>query len=263
MSPSDPMTPGATAPVPPAQPKVSVWEDLVDIFFSPVKVFQRRRVNGNFWIPLLVVTLVAGIGAYANRGVMQPIFDAEFQRQSAAAMKANPQITPEMMETGRAFAATIAQVGTVVAMPILIVLTAFLAWLVAKFFDATLTWGAAMVVAAYAAVPRILQTVLISVQGLLIDPSKMVSQYSIQIGPARFLDANTSQPMLGALFERLEIFSLWGILLITIGVVVCGGMSKSKAWLFFLVYWLVGLHPRAVRGLAHDAGGRVARQLGA
>ncbi len=263
MSPSDPMTPGATAPVPPAQPKVSVWEDLVDIFFSPVKVFQRRRVNGNFWIPLLVVTLIAGIGAYANRGVMQPIFDAEFQRQSAAAMKANPQITPEMMETGRAFAATIAQVGTVVAMPILIVLTAFLAWLVAKFFDATLTWGAAMVVAAYAAVPRILQTVLISVQGLLIDPSKMVSQYSIQIGPARFLDANTSQPMLGALFERLEIVQPVGH---PADHHRCRGLWRDGKVQGVEVLPRLLAHrvdSRAVRGLAHDAGGRVARHLGA
>lgn len=250
---SEPTTPGTELPPAPPPEKTSVWEDFVDIFFSPAQVFRRRRVNGNFWIPLLVVTIISGIGAYANRGIMQPIVDAEFQRQAAATMQANPQITPEIMERSRAVAQTMATIGPVIGVPILIVVSAFFAWLLAKFFDASVTWGAALVVAAYATVPRILQVILVSVQGLLMDPSQMTSRFAIELSPARFFPTDSISPLVSTLLERFELFTLWGIVLITIGIVVCGNLSKKKAWLFALVFWILGSLP-AMLGAMRMAG---------
>ena len=50
--------------------QTSVWEDFVDIFTNPSAVFARRE-NGNFWLPMLVVTLVIGGLFFATKGVKE------------------------------------------------------------------------------------------------------------------------------------------------------------------------------------------------
>jgi Yip1 domain len=228
------------APVP-AQ-TASVWEDFLDIFYAPSKVFARRA-NGNFWIPLLLVTVLIAALAYANRNIMRPLFDAEFARNAATAMKNNPAITPDQLERGKEFAFTAAQYGSVVIVPIMILIVAFVAWLGAKFVDAKLSWNAALVVVAYATVPRVVQQVLISVQGLFVDPTSMTSRFAVGLGPGRFVDPNALNPMVGALFDRLDLFVLWSLVLIAIGVATIGKLSRAKAWAFGIGLWVVTALP--------------------
>src|SRR3954466_6101499 len=95
---------------------VSRWEDFIDIFYAPSSVYERRAHSG-FGIPMLVVTVLVGVIALANMGVMQPIMDAEFNRATAATIKNNPQVTAEMMEKGRAIGETFAKIGAFVFVP--------------------------------------------------------------------------------------------------------------------------------------------------
>ena len=74
------MTTAATAKKP------SVWEDFVDIFIAPAEVFARRE-DGRFGIALLVLAVLITVLAIGTRSLMQPVFDAEFNRQMALAMK--------------------------------------------------------------------------------------------------------------------------------------------------------------------------------
>lgn len=232
-----------TAPAP--QDKTSVWEDFLDIFYAPSQVFGRRA-NGNFWIPLFVVTVLVALLAFANRHVMEPIFDAEFQRGMVAAMKANPQFTPAMMEKSRSVGLIVAQIGAVVFVPVIVLLAGFVAWVGAKLVGAKISWNAALVVAAYAAVPRVLQGVVMSIQGLLMDPSQFVSRFSIEIGPARFFNADTVTPMVGALLDRFDLFSLWGVFLLTVGVAVIGKVPRAKAWALGVGFWVVMMLPSLI-----------------
>src|SRR6266581_1903030 len=82
--------------------RAAVWEDFIDIFYAPSKVFARRAM-GSVWTPLLVVTLAISALIYVNSGVLEPMMSAEFDRAMAAAMKNNPRITPEMMDQMRTF----------------------------------------------------------------------------------------------------------------------------------------------------------------
>ncbi|HVB32466.1 MAG TPA: YIP1 family protein [Gemmatimonadaceae bacterium] len=240
-------SPNAMHPdAPPAvQDKTSVWEDFLDIFYAPSQVFGRRA-NGNFWIPLLVVTVLLALLGFANRHVVEPIFDAEFQRNMATAMKNNPQLTPAMLEKSRSVGLIAAQIGAVVFVPIIVVISGFVAWVGAKLVGTKISWNAALVVAAYAAVPRVLQGVVISIQGLLMDPSAFVSRFSIEIGPARFFNADTVSPIVGVLLDRFELFSLWGVVLLTIGVAVIGKVPKAKAWALGIGFWVVMMLPSLI-----------------
>jgi len=239
MDSSTPMSPD-TPPVP--QDQASIWEDFLDIFYAPSRVFARRA-NGNFWIPMLLATvLIAGL-AYANGNIMRPLFDAEFARNTAAAMKANPQLTPEMLNKTRDVSFTIARYGSVVLVPVMILFMAFFTWLGAKFVDAKISWNSALVIVSFATFPKVLQQVALSIQGLLLDPSKLNSAFAVEIGPGRFVDPASVSPLLGAVYHRLDLFILWGLVLIAIGVAVIGKVPKAKAWALGIGLWVVTLLP--------------------
>lgn len=231
----------------PAKP-ASRWEDFIDIFYAPSSVYERRA-NSGFGIPMLVVAVLVGVIALANSGVMQPIMDAEFARQTAAMMRKNPQITPEMMEKGRGFGETIAKVGGFVMMPIFIFFTGLVLWLVGKLFDAKQTLAAAIMVASYAYVPRILESILAGVQGLVMDPASLDGRYRLSLGLGRFLDPDTASPMLLALLGRVDVFTIWVTVLLAIGLAVTGRIPRSKAALAAVIVWIIGALP-AVLGAA-------------
>jgi len=237
---------GLAAPAP-AKP-ASRWEDFIDIFYAPSSVYAHRAHSG-FGIPMLVVTVLIGVLFIANSGVMQPIMDAEFSRSMALAMKKNPQITAEMMQKGRAISETFAKIGAFIFVPIAIFLTGLVLWVVGKFVDAKESLAAAIMVAAYAYVPRILENILNGVQGLLMDPASLDGRYRLSLGVGRFLDPNTASPMMLALLGRVDVFTIWVTVLLAIGLSVTGRIPRSKAALAAVIVWVIGALP-AVLGAA-------------
>jgi hypothetical protein len=224
------------------------WEDFIDIFYAPSQVFARRAGSG-FGLPMLVVTVLLALIAVANSGVMQPIMDAEFTRSTAAAMRANPQLTPEMMEKGRGFGEAIAKYGAVVFVPVGIFLTGLMLWLVGKFFDAKEPLSDAIMVAAYAFVPRILEAVLAGVQGLLLDPATLNGRFKLSLGLGRFLDPDTASPLLLALLGRIDVFTIWVTVLLVIGLSVTGRIPRARAAVAGVLMWIVGALPQLLSAL--------------
>src|SRR5438045_3565021 len=134
--------------------RAAIWEDFIDIFFSPSSVFARRA-QGGVWVPLLVVTVAIGALVYLNSGVLQPMLDAEFNRGMAVAMRSNPRLTPEMADRFRQTGIRIAQFAGFAFVPIAILATGTALWLIGKLFEARQAYRTALVVAAYSYVPKI------------------------------------------------------------------------------------------------------------
>ena len=109
----------ATQAAPVAAPPAAIWEDFIDIFYAPSAVF-RRRESGNFFIPLAVITIVCGALFYLNSGALQPMFDAEFDRQMAMVARQNPNFNPEAADRMRGFAMRMQQVAMFIFIPIAI-----------------------------------------------------------------------------------------------------------------------------------------------
>jgi len=120
-----------------------LWEDFVDIIFSPASVFRRRQ-RGNWFIPLIVVTVAIALIVFATRGALQPAVDAEVER-AADAMRKNPQVTEDMIEKARGYIAWSITFGPIIFMPVIIIVIGFMTWLVAKLVDARQELRAAMV----------------------------------------------------------------------------------------------------------------------
>jgi hypothetical protein len=246
-------TPAVTEPnvATTAAPTASLWEDFIDIFFAPASVFQRRQ-RASWVVPLVIVTVVVGIIAFASRGVMQPVMDAEFEK-AADAMRKNPQVTEDMVAKARGVFEFTRTWGAIVFTPIAIVVVGFMTWLVAKLVDAKQELHAAMVVAAYAFVPRIVQAIVNAVQGLLLSPDQLNGIVKLSLSPARFLDPNTASPVLVQILNRFDLFTIWVTVLLAIGVYVTGRVSKQRAAIAGLLFWIVGGIPAIISALRQGA----------
>jgi hypothetical protein len=232
---------------PTAVETASIWEDFIDIFVAPTKVF-RRREHGNWFIPLLVVTLAIAALAIASRGIMQGAMDAEFEKV-AAAMRQNPQMTEEMIERSRSWMGAIGTIGTIIVMPILIIIVGFMTWLVGKLFDSRQELQAALVVAAYSELPRVVAALLNMVQGLVLKPEQLSSLAKFSFSPARFIDPATVSPLMFQLLLRVDVFTIWVTVLLAIGLYVTGRVTKQKAAMAGVVFFILGAIPQILQGL--------------
>jgi Yip1-like protein len=231
-----------------AAPRAAIWEDFVDIFYAPSAVF-RRREQGNFFIPLAVITILCGVLFYLNSGTLQPMFDAEFDRQMAAAMRQNPNIPPEALDRMRSFAMGFQQVAMFVFLPLAMFGVGVTTWLAGKMVDATETFRAALVVAAYSFAPRIVDSVLYGLQGLFLDPAELDGRFRLSFGIGRFLDPDTVSPVLLAVVGRVDLITIWITVLIAIGLSVTGRIPLRKAAIAAAIVWLVGGLPQILPAL--------------
>jgi hypothetical protein len=245
---TEPTTSESGASAPTTKPeKASLLDDFMDIFYAPAAVFARRA-NASFWVPLLIITVLLGVIFMANRDLIDPIMEAEMARAMA---KSSQQLTPEQMAAGRKFAGLLGTVGAFLGPPVVMLLLGITIWLVGKFFDATESVNAAIVVATFSYVPRIIEGIVNRVEGLMIDPSTLNSRYSLTLGVGRFLDPDTTSPILLGLVGRIDVFTIWITVLIAIGLAVTGKISRGRAAIAAAIVWLVGALPTlagALRG---------------
>lgn len=226
----------------PAPAQTSFWEDLIDIFVSPAAVFRRRQ-GKSVWPPLLFVALAIGVIFFVTFDTLSPIFDAEFTRNAAKQMAANPNIKPEQMEVGRKFAGVAAKYASGLFMLITMTILGLFTWLVGKVVGSVANLHDAMNIAAWSYMPRVLGSIAGAIQGLLMDPSKLNSQLSISLSPARFMDPDASNPLLYQIAGRFDLMTIWVTILLGVGVYVLGKVSKGRATVFAVIIWILGALP--------------------
>ena len=223
-------------------PTPALWEDFIDIFASPASVF-RRRERGSWLIPLLLVTVAIFVIMLASRGTLQPAIDAEVERVIEAARK-NPQVTEDALDRVRGFTAWLFSYGAVIFIPITIVLVGFMTWLISRLVDSRQTLQAAMVVAAYSYVPRVVAAIVNAVQGLILKPDQLDGLTRLSLGPARFLDPATANPILVQVALRFDLITIWVTILLAIGAYATGRISKQGAVVAGVLFWIGGsLYP--------------------
>jgi hypothetical protein len=234
-----------------AEPRASVWEDLIDVLYMPGAVFRRRAEHpAGFVLPLLALTVVMGVLFYAMQHSLAPMFDAEFQRGMAAAMRKNPDLTIEQMQGMRAMSEKFGLIGFALMFPVGVLVLGLVLWGVGKLFGAVASVGAMMLVATYAQMPRLIQQTLSVLQGFVLSAESLTSRFAIGFSPARFLDPDATAPVVLALLERFDLFTLWVTFLLALGLHFVGRVPRAQAYLAAALVWLLGALPAIVGALS-------------
>lgn len=225
-----------------------IWEDFIDIFMNPSSVFERRR-EGKFGLALLALMIISAVLFFALRNGIAPVMDAEMAKQAAAMAAKNPNITPDQIAAQQGMMEKFAVIGYVLFMPIGILITAVLLWLAGKLVGASVAFAGAMMIATYSQFPRVVEMIVSALQGLLLSPESITGRYSVQLGPARFLDAHAN-PFLLTLLGGLDLFTIWVTVLLAIGLSVVSRVPRSQAAIAAAAVWLVGLLPGLYQALS-------------
>ena len=228
-----------TAPTAAAEKPAGIWEDFVDVFYTPSTVFSRRRA-GQFGLALLILTALSLVVYFATKGGMQAVMDAEFERQTAEALRKNPQIEPEQLQGMRSFSEKFAWIFILIGLPVRVFVVGLLLWVGGKMVGAVGPIGSAVMVSTYAMVPRLLEQLVAGVQGLLLDPGGITSRYSVSLSAARFLDPATTDSLLLKLAGQVDLFAIWTAVLLAIGLSVVGRVPLARAAIVAAVIWLCG-----------------------
>lgn len=228
----------AAAPTP---SKAGLWEDFIDIFYQPAQVFERRR-EGKFGMALLAYVIVSVILFFALHNGLAPMIDAEIAKAAAAAAAKNPQISSDQLASMQNTMEKFGTIGFVIFLPVGIMIAGVLIWIASKVVGAGMAFASAAMIATYSQFPRIVETILNAIQGLLLPAESITSRYSVQIGPARFLDPHAN-PFLLAVLGGLDVFTIWVIVLIAIGISVVARVSRSTGAIAALIVWFVTLIP--------------------
>lgn len=226
----------------PAPSNVGLWEDFVDIFYAPSSVFARRS-DGKFGMALLFLVVVGTVLVFLTKNAIQPMMDAEFARRSVEMLRKNPNMTSEQLASGQKFFAMFAPIFFAIGLALTAIGTGVVLWLVGKLFDAKESLTAAMMIATYAEVPRIVQILTNAAQGLFMSPESLNSMNAVSFSLARFIDPDHGSAVVIALASRVDLFTIWVTVLLAIGLQVVGKVSKQQATIAAAITWVVGALP--------------------
>ncbi len=226
-------------PLAPAPSQASLWEDFIDIFYQPSAVFERRR-DGKYGLALLAFVIVSIVIYFALKNGIAPVMDAEMAKATAAMAAKNPNLTSEQISSMTGNMEKFAIIGYAVFLPIGVFITGAILWAVSRLVDAKESFAVAMMIATYSQIPRIVELVVNALQGLLLPPEQITSHYSVTLGIGRFLDPSTN-PFVMTLLGGIDLFTIWTLVLMTIGLSVVSGIPRSKAAIAVVLVWLLGL----------------------
>ena len=214
----------------------SAWEDVLDIFYAPRQVFERRR-DGRYMVPL-IISLVLSVAIYVLAQQMNDTLqDVEFAR----AMAKQGNLTAEQVAQGKAFAEKFRSIG-IYFIPVGIAIVAWVSGLVilllSSMMGGRVTFAQGTTIAVLSGMPELLGRTLVSLQGLFVDTSTAATRYSFSFNASRFMEAGTHNWLL-KLGAMADPFVLWGLFLVGLGVWILGKMEKEKAAVLAIIYGLV------------------------
>ena len=230
-------TPEMVSTAPASQP--SVMEDIIEIFYAPSQVFARRRDNPRFWAAFLILSILFALGVWVMMKNLSSVMDAQFAKQSAEALRKNPQLTQEQLDRGRRIGQAIAPYIGIVGAVISTLILGVAVWLVGKMFDSKADLKQGVMIATFASFPKIIDLLLVAVLALTVGTGNITSMSAAGPSLARLAPADSTPLVLGVL-SRFSIGIIWATILIAIGLHVVGRIAKGRAYGAAIVLWVLG-----------------------
>lgn len=231
---TDPLVTPPAIDVAPA--RSSAWEDVLDIFYAPRAVFERRR-DGKYLVPILVLCVATVAVYFLSQQMNDALRDVELARTFR-----EQGLKPEQISQATAAAAKFSGLAVYI-LPVFMAIGAWISglmtMLLGNMMGAKLNFAQGTTIAVLASMPELLGRLLVGLQGLFLDTTTAAHRYSFSINASRLMSADTNKWLLkfGALVDP---FVIWGLVLTGIGAYVIGRMEREKAAVLAIMIGIVG-----------------------
>jgi hypothetical protein len=202
---------------------------LTGVFFEPAKTFADIAARPGFWAPLILI-IVVSLGYMVLFG--QHVGWERMARQQIAASSRAAQLTPEQRETQVQmtvkFAPVMTYVGILVFLPVFwLIWAAILMGIVKGMMSAQVRLKQVFAIIAYSSVPGVIMALLAIAVMFMKPPDDFNLQNPLVFNPGAFMDPLTSSKFLYSVATSLDLFRLWTLVLIVIGLKAAGGKQLS------------------------------------
>jgi len=241
----------AALPQQPTEPALSEPARLINTFTAPSKTFADIRRRGGWWVPWLLVGLVAMASlVFAGQKIGYENLTRQSVERSSRAQQFD-NLPQAQQERQIAIGAKVTQVFfyLIPAFTLLfgLIVAAILMAVFNFGFDAQVPFSRAMGIVFYSYLPGIIAAILgiVSV-GLSNNPEGINVRNMVASNPAYFMDPASSSKFLYQFLSGIDIFVIWTICLMGIGFAVNSnnrklsrGTAIGTVFALFLVWKLI------------------------
>ena len=216
---------------------------LAGVFFEPARTFADVAARPNFWAPLILVmaTSLVFMALFAQHVGWERMMRHQIETSSRAA-----QQTPEQREAGIQMGLKIAPIGgfaaILVGFPLgMLIWAAVLLGIVKGMMSVPLRLKQVFAIICYASVPGVIMTLLIIAVMFMKPPDDFNIQNPLVFNPGAFMDPLTTSKFIYSLASALDLFRLWTLVLIAIGLKAAGGklLSMGGAMTAVFLPWAI------------------------
>lgn len=233
---------------PPATDDVGLLGRMLRTFYAPAETFeavQRRHSHMDWLVPVLLAAIVATGTQYMNLPIQQ-----KMQAKAVAEMSAGKNMTDEQIAQQRAvmekmsgFSSVASLVGVPVVTFIMVFIFSGVLLLIARFgLGGDVSYGQMLAVEGY--------SMLISVpQNIILTPIREAREtLMVTLGPGLLLGEEMGATFIGRVIGGIDIFQLWQIVVIAIGLSILARAAFGKTLGMLLAVWAVFLAGGAALG---------------
>lgn len=213
---------------------------VAGVLFSPTRTFEAIRERPT-WLVALVVLVLLGVAAGAMLG--QKIDWEEVAREQLA--QSGRQISEQDMERAISVTETLGSAmvyaGPLVFGPLAYLLMALLFWVMLKLLGGEFSYKTSFATTLHGLMPNAVSAlltmpVILSRNELDMDQVNTGTLLASNLGA--FAPEETSNIM-RTLLASVDVFSIWSVVLLTIGFSVVGSVSRGKAAATVIALWIV------------------------
>jgi hypothetical protein len=222
------------------QTQKSVWSYLISIIDRPQATFEALAANPRWkWIlPLVFACVIAVILIWVTAPYTSEYGDQATRQQLAERGMSAEEIEEVMADTAQfrspMFIGIAGSISGVVILGIIWVVTAALFYFVSLIAGAELKFGSVFVVVAWSTLPLTIRSLVHTIWIALTQKFPVYNGLAaLQTTGDQLKDA--ANPMV-ALLSFVDIFWIWHIILLVIGLAVAAKFSRTKAFFIVLLY---------------------------
>lgn len=222
----------------PEQPHMSEAARLAGVLFSPGKAFADVARRPRWWIPVILISILSTIylTAFTQRvgweSVIRPAIESSANTQSMTS-----QQREQLIITAAGFYKYVGYLSVVGTLFYVFIVAVILMFLFDTMMSAGIGLKRMMAIVAYGCLPLMIQTALSMVVLYLKDPEEFNLRNPLVFNVGAFMSPE-SPAALRALGSSIDLFSLWIVILLAIGVSAAGRkISFGKAFAGIFLPW--------------------------
>lgn len=211
------------------QSRLSLGEKIKYFFINPQKLFEDYMQDGKYAITMLIVIALSVIVAVVQGILLRDVLKGAVDSQ----LNTMPGMDPAALGIAQS-------VANVTTSPIFVAITTIVGTLISIYFYTLIYWLVSKIFKGTASYSQMVGVYVISRFAVLIG-SVINLIYTVIVNKPIDVNATANLSFGNVLLGHLNVFGIWQMVLLVIGIAVVAGISKKKSIGVVVIIWALGL----------------------